>query len=94
MGCRPCPSTPDNSFYKSYIVRHRKDENPGTITDKDHDCDKVREGYEDSEEWSSCMEPPQEIDIYPVSPTPSIGEEEEAADQAESGKTAQEVPTK
>ncbi|KAF2848238.1 hypothetical protein T440DRAFT_470346 [Plenodomus tracheiphilus IPT5] len=92
MGCRPCPSSPDNSIYLSYIVRRRKGDSSDDGSN-DHDCEKVREGGQDGEEWSSCMEPPQSPDFYPPdSPPPLDNEEDVAGDQIEAKTNTRGTP--
>ena len=78
MGCRPCPSSPDRSFYRSYIVRRRKD-GDDYYASFDHDCDNWKEGDE-VVEWCSCMGGIQSPCIYPNSPDPLDGEEAEKCD--------------
>lgn len=93
-GCRPCTSSPNRIIYGSYVDRRRKDSDVDDALD-DHDCDHVKEGDENSEQWYSCMVPPQLPDCYfPDSPLPLHSEEDVAADQAGSEESPKETPPK
>jgi hypothetical protein len=71
MECRPCIFSPDKSIYPCYIYRKRKGQDPDSTVDL--------------EEWYSiCSGFPASLNINPVTPILSDGEEDVIADEAQS----------